>query len=307
MNNKHLGYDPAVLNLQVRHWVGQDEVMCTCPFHDDSDPSLAFNIKSGLFICYGCGARGTAAKLARQTGGYAYRTHVTAPAHHQDVEWLNLVGAQYAYDDPYLISRGVTNDQVERFGIKRHSLGIVVPLYDARSNLVGALMRKREGKVRYLTLGEKPPLWPLQLMRGYQVEHRGRFALVEGVFGVLAADRAGVPALATLGAAVKSDAGRYLAEARPLVLFDADQAGYIGAGRVLKLSPMATVVVPGVEADELTPTQWRDFWAGQLGVRTADIARLAALSGDRQRFYSLLPKVDGQFDRLQSRYTVYGS
>jgi DNA primase len=29
-----------------------------CPFHEDHDPSLSVNFKTGLYKCFGCGAQG---------------------------------------------------------------------------------------------------------------------------------------------------------------------------------------------------------------------------------------------------------
>ena len=47
------------------HYLGQfkssrdDEHKALCPFHDDKDPSLSINFKTGLFHCFGCGASGS--------------------------------------------------------------------------------------------------------------------------------------------------------------------------------------------------------------------------------------------------------
>lgn len=35
-----------------------DEVQSLCPFHEDSAPSLSVNLKSGVFYCHGCQAKG---------------------------------------------------------------------------------------------------------------------------------------------------------------------------------------------------------------------------------------------------------
>jgi len=36
-----------------------DEKKAQCHFHDDKNPSLSFNVKTGLFQCFGCGASGS--------------------------------------------------------------------------------------------------------------------------------------------------------------------------------------------------------------------------------------------------------
>ena len=37
---------------------GREWVNVNCCFHHDSNPSLSINLKSGGFICHGCGAKG---------------------------------------------------------------------------------------------------------------------------------------------------------------------------------------------------------------------------------------------------------
>lgn len=37
---------------------GREWVSVNCVFHQDSNPSLSINLKSGGFICHGCGVKG---------------------------------------------------------------------------------------------------------------------------------------------------------------------------------------------------------------------------------------------------------
>lgn len=282
------GYDPGSLGLSVKSWVGPNEVMCLCPYHDSwGVANFCFNVRKGVFICYACGARGNVYQLAKQTGGHVYRGYLPPAPPNVDIDWLKLAHHPLAFRNAYLQSRGVTDAQVEKYQIKLHPLGVVFPITNVRGQIVGALMRKHEGKLRYLTLGEKTPIWPLGEY-SKTITGNNRVALVEGVFGVLAADRAGIPAFAVLGALVKESARQYLSDLRPLVVFDNDQAGYIGAGRVLKMSPLASVVVPGREADEMTVAEWKEVWEGNC-ITTNDISRLAKLSGDEKHFYRYQP------------------
>ncbi len=48
----------AEQNLDVRSRSG-DELVILCPFHDDTNPSLYLNSKSGLWICHACGEAGS--------------------------------------------------------------------------------------------------------------------------------------------------------------------------------------------------------------------------------------------------------
>jgi len=50
--------DTVHRNLQrVRH-AGPDNLVALCPFHDDSSPSFAISIHTGLWLCYACGEKG---------------------------------------------------------------------------------------------------------------------------------------------------------------------------------------------------------------------------------------------------------
>jgi DNA primase len=42
---------------QIRK-AGAEEYKAICPFHEDTNPSLAFNNQTGLFKCHGCSAGG---------------------------------------------------------------------------------------------------------------------------------------------------------------------------------------------------------------------------------------------------------
>lgn len=50
--------DTVYSHLQrVRH-AGPDNLVALCPFHDDSSPSFAVSIHTGLWLCYACGEKG---------------------------------------------------------------------------------------------------------------------------------------------------------------------------------------------------------------------------------------------------------
>lgn len=49
----------ATINLSEGKQAGEWLSLFLCPFHDDPDPSLGFNIKNNTFHCFGCGLGGT--------------------------------------------------------------------------------------------------------------------------------------------------------------------------------------------------------------------------------------------------------
>jgi DNA primase len=60
--------------LEVKSRSG-DELVCLCPFHNDSTPSFWANTVKGLWVCYSCGVGGGMKKLLRHFG----RDTVAAP------------------------------------------------------------------------------------------------------------------------------------------------------------------------------------------------------------------------------------
>lgn len=47
---------------------GSDNVITLCPFHDDHTASFWLNINNGLWLCFGCGERGSLHKFLRKVG-----------------------------------------------------------------------------------------------------------------------------------------------------------------------------------------------------------------------------------------------
>lgn len=254
----YTGYDPRDLGLTVRHSAGINEVLCACPWHGGSD-SLCVNLQTGKFICYSCGERGGVDKLVRQTGGsISWTTYQRPSPAEQEREWQKLLEGDFAYDDPYLIGRGVTNDQVEKFQIRRVWNGVAFPLFGRSGEHVGALIRRREGKIRYITLGEKPAIWPFTALDQLPPGHG--LIVTEGVFGVLSADRANLPAVAVLGAAVKKEVRSWLQPYHLAVMFDRDLAGYMGAFKLMHLCAQVKTMDRPLEADSLDPDEWYELF-----------------------------------------------
>jgi hypothetical protein len=266
-------YDPRALGLKVAGSAGEEYIVA-CPFHGDTNPSACFNPRNGAFFCFSCGAAAGVHRLALACGGTVVRGFFPPPTRRvSSVDWRPVLNSPLALDHAYLAGRQVSDKAVRRHGIRALPGAIAVPVTDADGAEVGVIIRREEGTPRYLYFGDKPPLWPLgELMRR---EPGTRLYVVEGVFGKLRAERAGLPAVAVMGASVQSTLSLYLRAFDVVVAFDADFAGYAGAGRVLSLVPSARVVVPGVEADELSVREWRDLHEG--------------LSGDPVRFRRQLP------------------
>lgn len=279
-------YDPWTLGLHVTATSGQ-EFIVRCPYHDDSNASGSFNPLTGLFFCFSCGHAARVEELARHCGGYVRRRgdgkwNKRVPI----AEWRPVLNSPLALGSTYLKKRRVTDEQVTRWGIRALPSAIAIPITDSYDREVGVIVRREQGTPRYLFFGDKPPLWPLGWLM--QQEPGSTIYVVEGVFGRLRAERAGVPAVAVMGAMVAENVGRYLKNFEVIALFDNDPSGYQGAGRLLSVVPTARVIVPGQEADELSIADWQELQRGAFTTRS--MSQIARLSGDLSQFYRRLPR-----------------
>ena len=287
-------YDPEALGLTVHRESGLWEVIVNCPFHDDSHPSASFNMLKGIFFCFACGEAANAQKIAKflfthvakreasKTFSATYAEPITSQ------EWRQLLTAPIALDNGYLESRGVTEEQIIDHSIREFSWGVGIPIPDAdKYKFSGFLIRRYANKPRYLFFGSKPAL----VTNHASEASFSRVFVVEGFFGILAAERADVKALCTLGVAISPDIKAWLptifADTKIVAMFDNDFPGYLAAARFLSYVPTAKVVVPGQEADELPVKAWTALANGKM-VTTDDYGVLRRMSRNPERFTKLL-------------------
>lgn len=241
-----IGFDPYALNLQVVKITGV-EAKLRCPFHSDKTPSATFNLSTGLFHCFGCNYNANVYRLIKELGGFIRKIDIASVPHAEEVEreWRQLAYSPLAIDDEYLISRGVTNEQIVKFNILKNENGILFPIFNHRGVLSGVQLRKYHGDPKYILNGERTPVWPMSNLRHHEL------LLVEGVFGVIRADKYGINAVCVMGASIVESAAKVLQGHKVKVVFDDDIAGYLGAHEFLRHHKDAAVVVPGCEVDEL--------------------------------------------------------
>lgn len=283
--------DPAALGLDVFN-IQSGEATVICPFHDDTKPSASFNMEKGLFHCFACGASMNAKRLARELGGTIVSLVSLEQFHKtkEELEWRPMLYSPLAIDHPYVEERGLTHDEIKSYDIKLvqlgvRSFGLAFPIKNAFGMVVGLNVRtipsETSFQARYTIYGEKTALWPL--------EHLGdekRPVIVEGIVSAIKLRRAGIPAFATLGAGSINKAIRILNGRKPVVMFDDDYAGYVGAAKFMS-SILAIAAVPGYDYDELNDV--REI-ANVVNSRqkTLDLHFLATLSGHQDRFWQAI-------------------
>jgi len=240
-----------------------------CPYHLDKNPSLSVNTRKGVFICFGCGEKGTLRKLiSKLTDGavrIADKSIDVAPVQEivsLPVDYVPLWGKVSSTFGKqalkYLHNRGVTNDQMRRFqlgycGNGRYIGRIIAPVI-TNGKLLSFVARdftgKSETKVKY-PRGSRAS----EGLFGYdQMRKEGRLSrrvvLTEGWGDALAVDRVlpNKTGVLALGSNRISMTQLNLLENTPhiVVVLDSDNQGRLGSREVASLiSVFATSVKVG--------------------------------------------------------------
>lgn len=277
------GYDVKTLNLTVRGYSGNNEVIVKCPnpSHDDSNPSACFNTDKGVLFCFSCSFSANIIQLSNMAGITFVPSKTKLPYYKKDTEdlWFDFKNLKSAKGDEYLKSRGVTDKNVEQFDIRKYKNGVVFLFHNQKGKFVGCQIRQFYGKPKYLTFGERI-LWDLNKLKDYSKEQP--IFLTEGVFGAIRGFNAGKQTLAVIGAMIRQDSLIPIKNYPKIFgLFDNDFAGYVAGARLLKFIPQSKIIVPGLESDELSISEWRGI---EIKETTKSIIDLSKLSGDIKGF-----------------------
>lgn len=274
-NRNHWGYDARDLNLVVKGYSGNNEVLVKCPNpdHSDHNPSASFNTETGLLYCFSCGYSANIAKLQALAGVFVEKKPTTYSKPDSEQLWKDFHKLPKAYGNSYLKSRNVTDVTVDEFDIRQSNKGVVFLFKDTKSKIVGCQLRQYENKPKYLTFGERI-LFDSAKLRTYNPDKP--IYLTEGVFGMIRGYKSGFQTLATIGAMIKESTLEPIINWPKIYgVFDNDLAGEIAACRLLKFIPTAKIIL-GATADEMSYAEWKNIHSSYLTTRNIlDIIRLS--------------------------------
>lgn len=271
----------STLGIQATKVGRKWKARCPSPEHNDADPSWSIidnpgDRKNGSHYCFACGFRGGPWELAaavwrvsvKEAGQRLKGTNKVGPVKVPKVEIRNLAPAM-AFKLPigsvipepggewfepalsYLTSRGVTREQIDRWGLGYAIKGklrnrVIVPVwtegalrtFTARAIAPGMNPRYEQGRAHR---GAQPrrALWGEP---GFDDAH-GVVTVAEGVFSAMALERCGAlnPA-AILGSEITPERARILSRfPRILIATDPDKAGDKVAKQLQILARRATV------------------------------------------------------------------
>jgi DNA primase len=229
-----------------------EELIGLCPFHSDTKPSFGLNTKTGKWHCFGCGEGGDLLKLLELLTGDLIKSSLLisnlelgdykeAPPPAEIVLPTNDGASKYLENrgySPHIISKHEVYYNVMR--------GLIIPVRDAKSKLVGWIERKNGYKYsRGLPKGRT--LYNLNNNLLNSSIH-----VVEGALDAMWLEQSGVPSVATLGAYVTVEQIDLLKKwfKQITVIPDNDEAGINMGVRLNKLLG-AKIILPPVENTDI--------------------------------------------------------
>ena len=246
----------AEANLQVFQRKG-DEWTCLCssPDHNDTRPSMHFNVREGIFLCFSCGHKGRVnLGKVREIPEFdfdlemgAVKASLSALSDNSPIEpsfepmeesALRRFDLSHKHWD---VDRKFTPEtqQLFQLGYDHFKNGVTVPLRNAHGDLLGVMHRlldvTKENRYRYPLGFQKAQ----QLFGSWLVAADPDIksvALVEGPLDAIPCWQAGRPALSLYGAMPSPEQVRLLEELgveEVVMFFDNDREGANAARRCL--------------------------------------------------------------------------
>jgi len=228
-----------------------DEVNARCPYHDDSSPSLSFNVRKGVFYCHGCQASGTARQLFREQAALsgdlqsnlelldAQISGLKAPVKETKVRLPETTLNRYRFYTRYWKRRGFDEDTVDWWDLGYDPLSrrLTIPLRDTNGYLLGCIYRR---------IGSDGPKYKYpagfsrsrNLFGSWKITTHRTVCLVEGSLDVVRAWQAGFPSLAIYGSSVSQAQVSLIYKLgirRAVLFYDADDAGRSATEQSLQL------------------------------------------------------------------------
>ncbi|AYQ99265.1 DNA primase [Brevibacterium phage Cantare] len=236
----------AERHLQVVNRGGA-ELMCRCLYHDDSNASMQFNVDTGLWVCFGCGAKGKIEKLERELG---LRVVEDAIDVQELIDFLNQLDKPkepddlpaipeetlLSYDFPteYWASRGFSQDTIDTFELGYDPLNNIgtIPFRNTQGELQGIIKRYLDPDVELRYRYPKGFKRSLHMFGSWMVTEDpdiDTVVLVEGSLDAIKCWQAGIPALAVYGSSVSKTQIRLLRRlgiTKVILFFDDDSSGH---------------------------------------------------------------------------------
>lgn len=122
-----IDYEELYSNYIKDYEIRENELICSCPFHDDRTPSFNANLDNGLYHCFGCGASGNATTFVSEM------EHIDTKKAWQIVKSIVF---KYTIED-YAKDKKFTIDFLEKLEIKNTKYNnIAIPYHNIDGSII---------------------------------------------------------------------------------------------------------------------------------------------------------------------------
>lgn len=186
-----------------------DEALALCPFHDDTNPSLSINLKSGLYNCFSCGAKGDVYQFYQQRHGVDFKTAIDdlgrlagvekkTPKKTEEQGYQSLCLAAFAG------AKKLPEDFCKQNGVHQYkfpdgTVCVDFPYKDVAGKVVAIRHRFANRGAKKFRWRKGDSVYPYGLWRWPEIKEVGWCLLVEGETDCLTCWLAGLPALGLPG------------------------------------------------------------------------------------------------------------
>ena len=222
-----------------------DEWMARCWFHEDRSASLQFNVKSGLWVCFSCGAKGNIKTFMREFGGTYREPEVEVADIYAKLDLLDAARTPvkaavlpestlrlYTFPTDYWDGRGLSRAIQRVFDLGYDPLedDAIIPVRNIHGELTGVIRRRLDltampKYLYYKGFPRKSSLFGSWLMAKSPDDHA---VLVEGALDAIAVWQAGYSGLAQFGSSISKEQVallRRLGVTTVTLFYDSDKAG----------------------------------------------------------------------------------
>lgn len=223
-----------------------DEYMARCFVHDDSSASLQFNVQSGLWVCFACGAKGNAKSLVRHFGGSYRDPEVDVADIYAKLDLIDSVSKtdkkatvlpestlkRYAFPTDYWDGRGFSRAIQTAFDLGYDSIEneAIIPVRNVDGGLIGVIRRRLEVDygpkyLYYKGFPRKTSLFASWLVSKKGADHA---VITEGALDSVSVWQSGYPAVAQYGSSISREQVvllRRLGINKVTLFYDNDRAG----------------------------------------------------------------------------------
>lgn len=243
--------------IEPRQVMG-DEWLCLCPFHDNHNPSFCVNVKTGLYVCYACGAKGNAYQFYAERHGVSVkeaqkmldgdRKKEKVVPEEEVRSWHQRLLASGAPLKYLLEERMYSRETISRFQLGYDGSRITIPITTVDGVVVNVRKwdwrhRSRKKFLPYARGFNEARLFPEKNLR------HETLLLVEGEPDCILANQVGYAAITATGGAGtwKSDWTERFRGKNVWICYDTDEKGWQGAQRIARTLSRVCAEVKVVE------------------------------------------------------------